>query len=95
MARNKADPQSHGLKRKGDPYLDRRSGEDRRKVYSIDYFLQGKPDRRHRNERRSPGERRHDCIRINTWSSVCPDKNELVEGKPYIIHLHETPSKDQ
>ncbi len=95
MARGKADPQRHDLKRKGDPYLDRRCGEDRRRVYSLDYFLQGRPDRRHGSERRSLGERRHDCIRINRWSSVCPDKNELIEDKPYIIRLRKTPPDNQ
>ena len=71
--------------RKSDPYLDRRSGEDRRKVYSLDYFIKGNQDRRVNPERRSPEERRIDCIRINKWSSVCPDKQELKKNKAYII----------
>jgi hypothetical protein len=74
-------------KRKCDPYLDRRSGEDRRNVYSLDYFLKNNPDRRISSERRSPHERRGDCIRINKWSSVCPDKNELSREKPYTINI--------
>lgn len=74
-------------KRKKDPYLDRRSGEDRRRVYSLDYFLKGKLDRRNSPERRTYSERRVDCIRINEWSSICPDKDELPTGSPYIIDL--------
>lgn len=59
--------------RKRDPFMDRRSGEDRRKVYSLEYFQAGNPDRRKRNEQRSNVERRADCVRISSWSSVCPD----------------------
>ncbi|MEE4240956.1 MAG: hypothetical protein V2I36_05790 [Desulfopila sp.] len=95
MTRGKTGPQKHKYERKSDPYLDRRSGEDRRKVYSLDYFLKGGPDRRHRSERRSSSERRHNCIRINKWSSVCPDKNELSDGKPYILSFSRTSSQDQ
>jgi len=56
-------------------------------VHSLDYFHKGNVDRRRRKERRSSNERRQDCIRINQWSSVCPDHDELTEGKPYIINL--------
>lgn len=72
--------------RKRDPFLDRRCGEDRRKVYSLDYFQQDNPDRRKRGERRANFERRSGCIRITTWSSVCPDyeDREYREGKIYI-----------
>jgi hypothetical protein len=72
------------LRRKRDRYLDRRTGEERRTVYSLDY-LEKNPDRRLGLERRGRDERRKDCIRVNEWSSVCPDKNEIEEGKPYII----------
>ena len=74
-------------KRKTDPYLDRRSGEDRRRVYSLDYFFKGNLDRRNAPERRTNFERRIDCIRINEWSSICPDKDELKPGSPFIIDL--------
>ncbi len=74
-------------KRKTDPYLDRRCGEDRRKVYSLDYFFKGNFDRRNEPERRTNFERRVDCIRINEWSSICPDKDELKPGSPFIIDL--------
>lgn len=59
--------------RRRDPFMDRRSGEDRRKVHSLEYFQAENPDRRKRSERRSQGERRADCVRITKWSSVCPD----------------------
>jgi hypothetical protein len=59
-------------KRKQDPYLDRRSGEDRRKVYDLDHFSDGGIERRDQKERRDAGERRKDCIKVSNWSSVCP-----------------------
>ena len=69
--------------RRRDPFMDRRSGEDRRKVYSLSYFQNGNPDRRKGIERRSGQERRADCVRISTWSSVCPDyeDEEYTSGK--------------
>lgn len=58
-------------KRKCDPYLDRRSGDDRRMFYAIAYFLDGGRERRGECERRSLAERRSDCVRVTRWSSVC------------------------
>ena len=64
-------------KRKSDPYLDRRSGEDRRKAYDLDHFTDGGLERRDEKERRKPKERRKDCVKVSTWSSVCPkNKND-------------------
>ena len=54
-----------------DPYIDRRSGEDRRQVYDADYFENGGKERRSGKERRQPSERRKDCIRVSKWSSIC------------------------
>jgi hypothetical protein len=54
-----------------DPYVDRRSGEDRRQVYDADYFQNGGLERRSGKERRRPYERRKDCIRASEWSSIC------------------------
>lgn len=85
MASRAAYKHNSRLQRKGDPYLDRRSGEDRRKIYSIDFFLKGNRDRRQQSERRANNERREDCVRINQWASVCPDKNELDNDKSYSI----------
>lgn len=62
-------------KRKKDPYLDRRSGEDRRSAYDLDHFTEGGHERRDEAERRKPKERRKGCVKVSKWSSVCP-KNE-------------------
>jgi hypothetical protein len=53
--------------------LDRRSGEDRREAYSVDYFLQGGMERRTGNERRRQHERRKAWMRISQWSSMRKD----------------------
>jgi hypothetical protein len=58
-------------KRIRDPYLDRRSGEERRQVYDSDYYENGGIERRSGKERRQNSERRRDCIKISQWSSVC------------------------
>ena len=58
--------------RKTDPFLDRRSGDDRREAYDLDYFREGGAERRAQNERRQPLERREGCIRVSEWSSICP-----------------------
>ena len=60
-------------KRRQDPYMDRRSGEDRRTTYLIDYFSEGKPERREAIERRDKNERREGYVRVSNWSSVCVD----------------------
>ena len=54
-----------------DPYVDRRSGEDRRQVYDADYFQNGGLERRNGKERRQRYERRKNFIRVSEWSSVC------------------------
>jgi len=59
-------------KRKADPYLDRRSGEDRQEAYDLDHFSAGGLERRGEKERRKRKERRQDCVKVSTWSSVCP-----------------------
>lgn len=56
-----------------DPYVDRRSGDDRRGVYDSDYFENGGRERRQAGDRRKQDERRESCIRVSKWSSVCPD----------------------
>ena len=60
--------------RKADPYVDRRSGDDRRAVYDSDYFQGGGNERRQGMDRRQQGERRDSCTRVSQWSSVCPDE---------------------
>ena len=54
--------------------LDRRSENDRRQVYSLDYFLQGGAERRTSVERREQRqERRSGWVNVNGWSSVPGD----------------------
>lgn len=74
-----------GESRKSDPYLDRRTGEDRREIYLLDYFFNNNPDRRSYRERRSKEERRSSCIRVDEWSSVCPDPEEKRDTIPIIF----------
>jgi hypothetical protein len=57
-----------------DPYVDRRSGVDRRDVYDSDYFARGGLERRSGQDRRQQDERRENCLRVSQWSSVCPDE---------------------
>ena len=59
-----------------DPYVDRRSGEDRRQVYNADYFQNGGKERRSGKERRRQYERRKNCIRVSEWSSICSADND-------------------
>jgi hypothetical protein len=49
---------------------DRRSGEDRRRSYSLDYLSNGGVERRSWKERRSQVERRVDWMRVSKWVSV-------------------------
>jgi hypothetical protein len=60
--------------RTADPFIDRRSGEDRRGAYDLDYFEQEGLERRKKGERRTKNERRDQCTKVSDWSSVCPDK---------------------
>jgi hypothetical protein len=57
--------------RSSDPYVDRRSGEDRRRIYDADYFESGGKERRSGKERRKQYERRKNFIRVSKWSSIC------------------------
>ena len=52
---------------------DRRSGTDRRKAYSLDYFPNGGVERRRLTNRRSQGERRSGWVRVSEWSSARTD----------------------
>jgi hypothetical protein len=51
-------------------FVDRRSGEDRRKVHNLDYFSDGGAERRSAKERRSKVERRSGWVRVSDWVSV-------------------------
>lgn len=59
--------------RRSDPYMDRRSGDDRREVYDADYFEGGGKERRKKSARRKGKERRDDHVKTGKWTSVCPD----------------------
>lgn len=50
--------------------MDRRSGEDRRREYDLDYFSNGGVERRNWKEQRSNEERRVGWTRVSKWSSV-------------------------
>ncbi|KPJ75400.1 MAG: hypothetical protein AMJ54_15060 [Deltaproteobacteria bacterium SG8_13] len=71
-----ADKKASKKNRSGDPYMDRRSGEDRRQVYDSTYFAADGKERRSQKERRQSKERRADCIPTGEWTSVCPDDEE-------------------
>ncbi len=58
-------------RRIADPYVDRRSGEDRRQVYDSVYWESGGIERRSVKDRRQPKERRDSCVKVSKWSSVC------------------------
>jgi len=62
-------------KRKSDPYLDRRSGEERREIYDIDYFANGGTERRQAVDRRKTKERRKGYVKVSKWSSVRSENN--------------------
>ena len=55
--------------------VDRRSGEDKRNRYSLDYFTDGGEERRRGKERRQSGERRSAWARVYKWCSVFLGKN--------------------
>jgi hypothetical protein len=56
-----------------DPLRDRRTGEDRRKHYDLDFFGQGGVERRSGIEARQMGERRVQCGKVDEWPSACPN----------------------
>jgi hypothetical protein len=51
-------------------YIDRRSGKDRRGLFTPIHFFYKGSERRSQKERRSKTERRQDWIRVRKWSSV-------------------------
>jgi hypothetical protein len=50
--------------------FDRRSGEDKRIRYNLDYFMDGGEERRNGKERRQADERRSGWARVYKWCSV-------------------------
>jgi len=60
------------IKRSG---IDRRSGEDKRKVYSLDYFKNNGMERRlNIKDRRKKVEPRKSWDRVNKWYSIYIDR---------------------
>ena len=49
---------------------ERRSGQDRRRIFSLQRFFYKGPERRIMQDRRSHEERRDGWVRISKWSSV-------------------------
>ena len=64
-------------RRIADPYADRRSGEDRRKVYDSDYWNSGGIEKRKLKDQRQQKERRASCVNVSEWSSVCPNDKDV------------------
>ena len=62
-------------RRIADPYVDRRSGEDRRQVYDFDYWESRGIERRSAKDQRQQKERRDSWVKVSKWSSVCPGDN--------------------
>ena len=58
------------MERKYRSGIDRRSGDDRRTAYDMNYFLRGGRERRQWVDRRWRKEMRKGWIRIGKWSSV-------------------------
>ena len=50
--------------------IDRRSGNDRRQDYNLNYFEENNSERRSHIERRYPHENRLDWVRYSQWQSV-------------------------
>ena len=66
--------------------FDRRSGQDRRNTYNIDYFLEGGAERRNSpasGRRAKKKDRRKDWIKISRWSSLYieNEKNKPANGE--------------
>ncbi len=59
--------------RVSDPYIDRRSGDNRRQAYDADYFEIDGRERRKGTDRRQIKERRGNYVRVSKWASVCAD----------------------
>lgn len=58
------------MDRKSRSGIDRRKGEERRVLYNLDYFLQGRKERRQWVDRRWRKELRKGWIRVSKWISV-------------------------
>ena len=71
-------------RRIADPFLDRRSGDERREGYESGYFAKGGLRRRKSAERRQKGERRDQYVRIDKWSSICVNPKSDSEYSQWL-----------
>jgi hypothetical protein len=51
-------------------FIERRTGKDRRRLFSIKGLFLKKQDRRRSKERRSTSENRQNWVRVSKWSSA-------------------------
>ena len=71
-------------RRIADPFLDRRSGDDRREGYESGYFAKGGLRKRNGMERRKKDERRDQYFRIDKWSSICATPKSALEYRQWL-----------
>ena len=60
-------------------FIERRTGKDRRRRFSIKGRFFRKHDRRRSQERRSNTEHRKNWVRVSKWSSAPPEKLENLQ----------------
>jgi hypothetical protein len=63
-------------------FIERRTGKDRRRRFSIKRLFLRQPDRRKSRERRTAIERRASWIRVSRWSSAPLDRLKISK---YIL----------
>ena len=62
-------------------FIDRRSGEDRRKTYSLDYFESDGKERRIKEEQRQQGERRRKTYSLDYTENEGKEKRVKEERR--------------
>jgi hypothetical protein len=67
-----SESQSLKDRRIGDPYLDGRLGDDRRKINNLEFFEHGGIERRSWVESRQDGNHSVQSVNGSQWSNVCP-----------------------
>jgi hypothetical protein len=67
-----SESQSLKDRRIGDPYLDRRLGDDRRKINNLEFFEHGGIERRSWVESRQDENHSVQSVNGSQWSNVCP-----------------------
>jgi hypothetical protein len=67
-----SESQSLKDRRIGDPYLDRRLGDDRRKINNLEFIEHGGIERRSWVESRQDGNHSVQSVNGSQWSNVCP-----------------------